>query len=402
MTVVTICGEKFSSNLGDGAIADCLEWLIRSVRPDIDVRTLDMSRKSEFSAKPSAMPAAGKPFSPVRRMLPGFLRRGIREAQWAHGHGPLLEQHSEPILSGSDALIIGGGQLLMDNNLRFPMKIRSVTAAAARAGVVQSACFGVGVGGKWSNRGKQILLEALGRPALASLVVRDESSAATIRKEFGTLADRCDVAGDPALFCMDVYADAGSNTNDGLIGLGVLGMRLLAGYVDDPRASDRSEIVAFWLAVIDEISAAGHRAELFTNGDEHDHVFAEHIAQANRDRGGPEVRVAPRPTTPAGLVSQIGCYSGTIAYRLHSSIIAYSLRIPGTLLTWDKKVRHFAEMTGRPGHAFPGIGANPGEVVRLTLDAMREGLDETVWNATREQVRSSLARLLDQLVGAAR
>lgn len=334
-------------------------------------------------------------------MLPGFLRRGIRESQWNHRHGPLLEQYSEPILRGSDALIIGGGQLLMDNNLRFPMKIRSVTAAASRAGVGQSACFGVGVGGKWSNRGKQILIEALERPALSSLIVRDESSAATIRQKFGSLAGRCSVAGDPALFCMDVYPDATPKTKDGLIGLGVLGMRLLAGYVDDPRASNKSEVVAFWLAVIDEISAAGHRAELFTNGDEHDHELAEQIAQANRDRGGPDVLVAPRPITPSGLISQIGCYSGTIAYRLHSSIIAYSLRIPGTLLTWDKKVQYFAEMTGRPDHAFPGIGANPSDIVSRTLNAMRDGLDENVWNTTREQVRSSLSRLLDQLVGAA-
>jgi polysaccharide pyruvyl transferase WcaK-like protein len=402
MPTVAICGEKYSSNLGDGVIADCLEWLIGHERPDVAVRTVDMSRKTAFSAEAEVtVEGAGRPRSRARDLIPGFVRRSIREAQWERGPGPRLHRHAAEILRGCDALVIGGGQLLMDNNLRFPMKIRSVTSAARAVGVPKMACFGVGVGGKWSGRGRQILASALREPTLTALVVRDETSGRTIAREFPTLGPLTSVAGDPALFSGEAYGCGRNPSADGPVGLGVLGLRLLSATAGQPGVSDpRAASEAFWLGVIDGLHRAGRRAELFTNGDELDQAFAEHLAKANRDRGGPEVALAPRPTDPGALVRRISGYSGLIAYRLHSNIIGYSLGIPGALMTWDSKVRHFAEMTGRGELAFPGLGVDAEAVVGAALGAIERGLDRAVWEATRERVRASLRGTLDGLLGA--
>ena len=40
---IVLCGEFLSSNLGDGVIADSLEYLIRKAEPDIVIYRMDLS-----------------------------------------------------------------------------------------------------------------------------------------------------------------------------------------------------------------------------------------------------------------------------------------------------------------------------------------------------------------------
>ena len=47
--VVTICGERFSDNLGDGVIADCLAFLRRAACPGDEVRAIDLSMKTRYA-----------------------------------------------------------------------------------------------------------------------------------------------------------------------------------------------------------------------------------------------------------------------------------------------------------------------------------------------------------------
>jgi polysaccharide pyruvyl transferase WcaK-like protein len=144
---VVIAGETWSSNLGDGVIAESMQFLIQKLKPELHVSYLDISGRristphsSESRSFVSQFSQKIKPLNFLRIISKHQLVKSQRKSDW----------HSQ--ISNSDLVIIGGGQLLMDNNLDFPLKISTISKIAYSLGknVHFVAC---GVGKKWSYAG---------------------------------------------------------------------------------------------------------------------------------------------------------------------------------------------------------------------------------------------------------
>ena len=83
--------------------------------------------------------------------LPRARRLATRIAQAALVH-LRLRRHVRTRLAGCDAVVLGGGNLLTDADLNFPMKIAGALDQAARLRL-PAAVYGVGANRQWSAAG---------------------------------------------------------------------------------------------------------------------------------------------------------------------------------------------------------------------------------------------------------
>ena len=78
-------------------------------------------------------------------------------------------------LSRCDLVLIGGGQLLMDNDLSFPLKVAELVRIA-RDLDKHVAFYACGVGREWSWLGSRLFEGALLNPSVSWVSVRDHGS----------------------------------------------------------------------------------------------------------------------------------------------------------------------------------------------------------------------------------
>jgi polysaccharide pyruvyl transferase WcaK-like protein len=250
----------------------------------------------------------------------------------------------ESSLSGASALIIGGGQLLMDNHLDFPMKLRDIVRVACSLGVdIHFSACGVGVGRPWSSIGSQLLRNALLEAHTVTL--RDKFALSKLQELVPSLSPL--VTFDPAIWASEVYGASQGKTNDNLIGLGVIDLRKINVYNPHQGNLSQQDLTDFWLGVVGELHQRGIAFEIFTNGSAYDYAFAAKIAKAVKEKLSIACPLAKRPLRPRDLALGISRYTAVVAFRLHASIIATSYGIPVVGLAWDDKVRSFYEETGR-------------------------------------------------------
>ena len=148
MKRIAIAGEIYSSNVGDQAIHACLVYLLKKADPSIEIIPLDISgrtgraastvpiRPNQRIALLQSQPGL-QPFFPALNLVYDLIQRRRRTAVW------------KPVLSIANLLVIGGGQLLMDNSLGFPLKLASLTKGT-RSLKVPYTITACGVGKSWS------------------------------------------------------------------------------------------------------------------------------------------------------------------------------------------------------------------------------------------------------------
>ncbi len=341
---VAVIGEIYSPNLGDGVIADSMTMLV--ARAGVDVIHVDLSGKSSWTDTFHPQSARISPalHRAMRLVIPQQLRGRLREREWLKNNHHNLANRVAEYSKGCDAAILGGGQLLHDNTLRFPMKIRSATAGLRESGISRIAILGCGVGYEWSTRAKQILNEALDPLEVLWVGVRDPASLQVINRVLPTYTDRSHWSTDVAIWCDEVYnqTPAELNADRTHVGIGIINPNDALGTFladDDPKVL---KLIDQWHKVVSGLVARGHRVTLFSNGDPNDHALAERIAQECKN-----AELNARPTRPAELVEQISQFGSIIAHRLHALIISYALRVPALPLVWDKKVQGFSKITDR-------------------------------------------------------
>lgn len=335
MNHVVIAGEYYSENLGDGIIGDTLGHLVSrsTVRP---VLHLDISGRTAFQESNSLAKQAIFPsfFSKMPceelNLLKWYGRRRVNSIRsWAS------------ILDKSDTLLIGGGQLLMDNCLDFPLKIKTLVDEADKRGLDIHFVL-CGVGQKWSKRARSLFRASLRKARTIS--VRDIQSADWLRLHDPSL--EVVVGADPANWSDEVYGLPSCGAEDSVIGLGIISpdtirRRLVEHQVDD------AAWVAYWVELVDICLERSWTAELFTNGGWSDYNFAERVFAAMPAETRLRCRLAPRPCQPQELATIIQAYKGAVAARLHANIVSFSYRIPTVGLIWEPKVKSFYDETDR-------------------------------------------------------
>lgn len=330
---VILCTAKFSDNLGDGVIAECQGYALAQagLSPVVD---LDIGGRNAFA---SDVGRRGK-LKRIFFALPPAVRCVIVVVAWLLRGRTIRRGWQDKLVKG-DVLIIGGGQLLQDDYLNFPLKISSLLRMAeARDIRILVSC--VGVGENWSWLGARLVRKAFARGGVEQVTTRDVASVANLRT-LGLVPASVPVscAADAASLAADVYRSGIQCDPNGEIGVGIA-------HPSELRLDGVSSEVSwldFWVEVLELLIADGHRVALFTNGSAEDEEFKRKLT----GRAPNAVRLVDRPVLPSDLVRTISGFKGVVAHRLHAHIIAYSTGVPSVALAWDSKVNGFMDLSGQ-------------------------------------------------------
>ncbi|WP_170975711.1 polysaccharide pyruvyl transferase family protein [Rhizobium sp. FY34] len=390
---LVICTLRYSDNLGDGVIADSLAHLVEKVRPGLTIRHLDMAGRTAFlSSGPGQQKA-------IYYRTPAALRPLLVLVAWPIAMRPKVERAWRAALPEGDfALVFGGGQMLSDIALNFPLKFHLIGRLAAGRGA-PLAVGAVGVTSNWSWLGRRLFRRVLLDPATRWVGVRDATSRASIIESVPELADRCRLTVDPAVWASDVY-ERSARTDDPAaipIGLGISHPIELATQAEDAAAFSVEGTGYFWCSLAERLIGNGYTPVLFTNGAAEDEAFLSKVAGSLSDHVATgRVRVLPRPTTPADLIANLSTLKAVVSHRLHANIICFSLGIPTVALVWDGKVRAFAEAAQRAKWcAEPRASAE--EIHHLVVGALAEGVDMGHRQVLRDRVLADVRDMLSNL-----
>jgi polysaccharide pyruvyl transferase WcaK-like protein len=286
-------------------------------------------------------------------------------------------------LSTADALVMGGGQLLMDNHLDFPLKLY-LLSRFAQAIHVPYHLLTIGVGGRWSPTAQRWIQSVV--DGAETISVRDEMSGQRLMSRFG----RRDVflASDPALWARERYGDFPSITR-ATIGLGILNLVDLNEYRSKGQKIIAEEWESFWRQIAEGLAREGKDVELFTNGNQLDETMAQAVFQK---RGSTSIRKAPRPRSPQELAQRVGAYQAVLAVRLHASVLAASYNVPSMGLIWDEKVGQFYSALGGAERVF-SFSDKPPQFFVDALLGLKQGWQAEVVNTAKERCEAAVLRI---------
>jgi polysaccharide pyruvyl transferase WcaK-like protein len=368
---IVITGEIYSTNLGDGVIFDTLKYLFQQVDPSTIVVPLDITGREPsqgaYTKTPDRIKIAMIRFGenylgPVYSLLAGaahyLVVRQQTDRQW------------KPALESASALVIGGGQLLMDNHLGFPVKIRGIASAAKSLGLPFHFCA-CGVGEHWSRIARGIFRSVLSEAR--TILLRDSLSKARLDAFIPGISST--ITFDPAIWSDEVYGWKKHQTQNQLIGIGVI--NFLDAKLRFPKNVQMSEgqWEDIWLAIIQRLYHRKFTFEIFTNGSIADYEFARKISQRAREQCDLKCPVAERPVMATDLAHTISRYSGVIAARLHANIIANSYQIPSVGIMWDEKVRSYYQYMKRDKFCFEVENLDSEVLVEQLTYTLQEGMD---------------------------
>jgi polysaccharide pyruvyl transferase WcaK-like protein len=335
MKRIGVCGEINSTNLGDQAIHACLLHLLKRIDPEVETISLDLSGRLE-QITAGAQPQ--RPMSMVNKLSHAVKQYVRLQRLYA---GPWKRD-----LASAQALVIGGGQLLMDDGLNFPLKVAGAAALAQRLSlpVHFSAC---GAGRSWSGAGRRLFAGALSQSA--SVTLRDHLSAQRIDQLLPGLQHR--VTFDPAIWAADVYPTTPQSDAADFIGLGVMHNDAFNARSTRDRFRE-AEWMQLWLDLLGALLSTNKPVLLFTTGSASDQQFAASLFAQAKKRGMPRVELASWPANVSTLVHTLQRCSVVVAARLHAAVLSNAYGITTVGMIWDEKVRAYYEEIGQPDHSF--------------------------------------------------
>jgi O-antigen/teichoic acid export membrane protein len=322
---VAVFGLPFSDNLGDGLIARCLREGL--TRRGLSVSSIDLAGRWESTGSGNPRRRA---WIKTYFAVPEWLRKPVAGA-FLFVFSSWLEEQFRRRLVGTDVVLVGGGNLFADHDLNFPLKLKAVFRATARANL-PVLIVGVGVASSWSSLGRRILARSLENLRLEYVSVRDGRSAENW-KCLGFKGDPA-IVRDFGLLASQVFP-AGNRTH-GTVGLCVMSPASLTFHGTSSAA--KVDLTAFWIGLAERLSNVGLKPVFFNNGSAEDVDFMKDLSRHHRMPDG--VRIV-QPVTVEELCGVISSLDSLVAFRMHAVITAYSYGVPFVALAWDEKLESF-------------------------------------------------------------
>ncbi len=387
---VLVFNVKYSENLGDGLLAECLETAL-SNRPDMQVETIDLAGRTAFGTTHSRRQLAIR----TLHMLPAFARRLAVKAMLGSKLEKLAEVWSSKI-DNADAVVVGGGNLFQDDDLNFPLKIGTLLDCVNRSGK-PLAIYAVGVSGTWSPQAAQ-LFARLKTTNLIHLSVRDDLALKNWKRHFPSEVSPI-VLPDPGLLTrtlLHAKNDRFGSNASATVGICVTDPVILQRHAGGPATDIALRSVVEYRALIRQLVEDGYRIRLFCNGAREDQAFAERLLTEKTMQAYTAsnwISLAVRPEKPEDLIDILRSVSVVLAHRLHACIAAYSLAIPHVGLGWDPKVASFFKAVGRETY----FAAGPSATAVLIASLIKLAEANVVDNARREATLAAAASGIETL-----
>ncbi|WP_420335679.1 polysaccharide pyruvyl transferase family protein [Roseibium sp.] len=352
---------KFSPNLGDGLLSECLERALVDHGADPDhTYSVDLAGRTHYTEGSSRRANV----LATLEALPAIVRTNLLRPLLIYKAETVWRPHYKKQLRNCDAVVIGGGNLFTDMDLNFPTKLASVLSLAAQR-QLPIAIYGVGVGAKWSSAGIRMVSRALSEADVRFVAVRDEASRANFLSNFGA-AYKGDVAvvRDPGLLIARYVASPDTNEQSPTVGVCITSA-LAVRYHSAVEISD-TELANWYLGLLTELESRGIKSKLFTNGSPEDVDYAtRHTTQWNGfvDGGG-----VFKPSTPEELARFVAGTSAVVGFRMHALIAAASYGRRVAALRWDPKLDAFMNSIGRSDRLFSACKDEPVKLVNAIVE----------------------------------
>jgi len=396
---IALFNVKYSQNLGDGLLTECLERELAGTA-QLDVTSCDLAGRVGYDSGLRNRKAV----LTVLSLCPAPVRRALVRAALT----PTLERTLRPRwrreLASADAVVIGGGHLLSDQDLNFPLKLRAALSEVKAAGL-PTAVFGVGVSDDWSAPGKALFNQAFRGVDLVHVAVRDERSRQAWGRQMAPATETpAELCFDPGVLAARHYPVAPRRDRGTLVALGLMDPLALRYHSASTRLTEAG--YRDWLAqLVRELAGRGWKVALFTNGSQEDRQFLAKAAPQLTAAAPGQVSVAPDFAKPADLAEFISAADLLLAHRLHANIAAFAFARPHIGFAWDPKVEAFFGATGRQQYVVPAVLTSPADTAGLAAAALGEGIDAAVHQRIVARARGDVAQLraalCDAVMGAA-
>lgn len=385
--IVAVANVKFSPNLGDGLLAECLEAELRA--GGAETLAIDLAGRQAYGEGLRHRQA----IMTLLEAAPGPLRRaGVGAAL-----GMVVRRRLRPrwrdVLAEADALVLGGGNLLADADLNFPTKIECALAEAAAA-LIPIGVYGVGVSDNWSRPGQRLFERAMTAGRLTHVAVRDPKSKEIWDRRLAPAGVRpAQVAPDPAVLAARHFPKVAKLPGPPKVGLGVTNPLALRYHAAD--FSVRDEAFAAWMTKLAQAMAAqGWKVVLFTNGSPEDRQYLDELAPRISAAAPDAITVQPAFATPSELAAFVSSCDLVMAHRMHACIAAYAYEVPHIGFAWDAKLKSFFKSVGREAYVLEAGKAAIADTLAAAEAALAGGVDERVHAAQVEAAQAGIAELL--------
>lgn len=267
------------------------------------------------------------------------------------------------LIAMCDVIVFVGGGIIKLNSAKMDL-VSSVDCITAMAEAYDIPVLFVGAGveeyGKKDAYNK--MQRALNRSCVKKITVRENIEA--IRNYIYNPNTSIELVADSALTASSTYGLKRKNTN--VIGLGTINIINweLNGF---PVFEER--LYALYDELISEIEKNGFEWRLFSNGTIRDYAFGEQIVLRNERYKG---HLIQRPSDDREWMEVMSGFSGIVAPRLHTNIVAYSLGIPCVGMVWNSKVKSFYDMLGLSENAFEPCDFDAKRMVKHLMKTMNE------------------------------
>lgn len=327
---VYLLNVKYSENLGDGVISDCLEYLLLRSRFKPEIVVFDLSRKNSFPRPDDYVNSKTK-----KQMFVEFCRRShvfklvIPLLNFAYSI--LLLKGIRKALS-PDIVFIGGGQLVADAEQFFSGRLFVPVLYMKMKLDVKIVFYSIGVSSKIRSFGRLIFKRLLTK---SEIYVRDEMSREEVEKTFCL---KSDVVPDVGILASLVYSLVPNEGND-------VGFCVSSPLALSLHSSEATILygVSFYIDKIKTLIDGGRRVSLFTNGLEEDDLFMRVVMDKYVSIYGTtdSLVMENRFLKPEQLVKFISSCEYIFAHRMHACIVATSYGIPAFGFGWDVKLESF-------------------------------------------------------------
>ncbi len=381
---IAVFNVRYSPNLGDGILFMCLEGELRASGEDIHVHGYDLAGRVDYEQGVGKRKLAigildRLPFPLRQRLVALLLGNQVR-----HTFQPLWHE----ALKGADLALVGGGNLISDIDLNFPLKLEGLSRELA--GVkLPWGFFAVGVADNWTSMGQRLFRKMFQRTKPEFVLVRDaQSQQIWDRKTQNTGMPSAQVCPDPAVLCFrHLPAPERPHRTRKIFGLNVIApgeIQLHSG-----MGAPRNGLVPWFLELASLALADGYQVVVFSNGNPQDDDAVKDMEQRCKDVT-PRPDFLPRPRTPQELAEMIANCDLLAGHRLHLHIPAFSYKIPSVGFIWDRKLVGFFESVGRQEYLMNIYDHSPQEAWTLLLRAQKTPADEAKWAMTIRHATDSI------------
>ncbi|GHD21950.1 polysaccharide pyruvyl transferase family protein [Tianweitania populi] len=381
---------KYSPNLGDGILSECLEAALIALGADPDTQSIDLAARTRFGDVMTGRSGALK----VLDSLPDALRRKAVRLPLALSASMKWRPHYAEGLEGASGVVIGGGNLISDIDLNFPTKLPLAIAEAERRNL-PVAIYACGAGCDFSEAGLRRLRRAFASPALRAVFVRDQDSKTVWDKLLAPATGHiAQVVRDPGLLASEVY-DARSPRQKAnsrpIAGLGIISPIAIR-YHSDKAPSPRA-LEEWFVEAASGLVRLGFSVRVFTNGSPEDVAFAARLRPRLASLGSSADISFFDQRTPRELCRHIAGFDVMLAHRMHAVIAAYSYGVPAIALEWDRKLRSFMASVGREQWLADPLSIDGPRCAELAMLAHAEGIPDAERCAVIAEARADVAKL---------